>query len=95
MAFEWEDPRPIAKMNVDHEKCTVPLACKKCLLICPQAVFFVETVKYVKYEENDIKDPGAYKNIPRHRDKCTGCMECVKVCPKDAITVRFGEEGAQ
>ncbi|MBF7082746.1 4Fe-4S dicluster domain-containing protein [Desulfallas sp. Bu1-1] len=91
MAFNWEDPRPIPKMTVDNQKCNVPLTCKKCLELCPQAVFALITLKYVKYVETNINEPYAYAVRPMHRDKCTGCMECVNACPRDAITVQFGE----
>jgi len=28
-------------------------------------------------------------------DKCTGCMDCVEVCPNNAIQVSFNEGGAK
>ncbi|MBW2142109.1 MAG: 4Fe-4S binding protein, partial [Deltaproteobacteria bacterium] len=24
-----------------------------------------------------------------HRDKCTGCNDCIELCPEDAITINF------
>ena len=91
MAFNWEDPRPIPKIKVDSERCAVPLTCKKCLELCTQAVFALDTLKYVKFQENSIHDPGAYKITPRHSDKCSGCMDCVEVCPENAISILFAE----
>lgn len=95
MVFDLAEPRPIPQIEVSWEKCTVPLTCKKCFEVCPHSVFALITVKHVKYVENDINDPNAYIVRPLHRDRCTGCMECLSACPKGAITVRFAEEGAR
>ena len=77
---------------VDHQKCTTPFDCKRCLEICPQAVFEVGAVKIEKFKEADKKEPGTWKVFPTYRDKCTGCEECVKICPVDAITLSYPEE---
>ena len=75
------------KIEIDYTKCTTPFDCKKCLQICPQAVFDVNPVKMVRLRETDKKEPGAYKLHALYRDKCTGCNKCVEVCPQDALTI--------
>ncbi len=75
------------KIEIDRTKCTFPFDCKKCLQICPQAVFSVTNVKMVRLRETDKKEPGAYRLSALYRDKCTGCNKCVEACPIDAITI--------
>ncbi|MBS4023315.1 MAG: 4Fe-4S dicluster domain-containing protein [Dethiobacter sp.] len=89
MTVNPEILQPGPKMEVDYKKCNTPMTCKKCLELCPQAVFAVDTIKYIKFTETDINEPDAYKIIPRHSDKCSGCMDCIKVCPQDAINIDF------
>ena len=76
-------------IDIDYEKCTVPFDCKKCLQICPQAVFEVYPIKQEKYKETDPKEPGAYKLVPSYRRKCTVCDQCIEVCPVDALKITF------
>ena len=75
------------KIEIDHAKCTIPFDCKKCLQICPQAVFDVRPMKMTRLVETNKKEPGAYKVFALYRDKCTACNECVEVCPVDALKV--------
>ena len=75
------------KMEIDHEKCTVPFLCKKCLLICPQVVFAIRAVKVERGRETDPREPGSYQVGTGPRFKCTGCNDCIEVCPVDAITI--------
>ncbi|MFZ5595485.1 MAG: ATP-binding protein [Bacillota bacterium] len=94
----WQDAFPDIKRNVpkiswDMGKCPTPMACKKCLEICPQAVFMLVTLKNKKYVETDINDPNAYLIHPLFRDKCVGCNDCVGVCPSGAINIVFEGEG--
>ena len=77
-------------IEIDHEKCLVPFDCKKCLQICPQAVFDIQVVKMVKFSETDPKEPGTYKLSAAYRRKCTVCNKCIDVCDKDAITITHG-----
>lgn len=79
------------KIEIDESKCTTPFDCKKCLEVCPQAVFQVRVVKVERFKETDPKEPGAYKLVPFYIDKCTGCKDCVEVCPEDAIKVILPE----
>ncbi|MBT8342587.1 MAG: 4Fe-4S binding protein [Desulfatitalea sp.] len=77
----------------DGEKCQTPMACKKCVEICPTMVFrsgFYK-VRYVRGKESDIHKPGNYRITPDWLNKCIGCMECVKICPVDALKVEFRE----
>ena len=77
----------LATITVDDEKCNDPLSCCKCLLVCPSHALGLGT----------SVGPQKFKEIePKHFilrgvrfDKCTGCMECVEVCPKNAIQVSF------
>ena len=77
----------LATITVDDEKCNDSISCRQCLLICPSHALGLGT----------SVGPGKFKEIePKYFilrgvrfDKCTGCMECVEVCPKNAIQVSF------
>jgi NAD-dependent dihydropyrimidine dehydrogenase PreA subunit len=76
-------------IQIDYEKCTTPYACKKCLQVCPQAVFAVAAVKTVKFKETDENEPGSFKLSVAFGDKCTVCNDCVEVCPVKALRVTY------
>ena len=81
--------RPFPKITIDREKCTVPFLCKKCLQVCPTAVFLVERVmaKEERLKEMDPRIDGNYVLHAPRRDKCTVCNKCIEVCPVDAIKI--------
>ena len=79
------------KIDIDKEKCTTPFYCKKCLQICPQAVFHVREDKVERYIENDPKVPGNYHLETFFIDKCTGCGDCVNICPVQALKIVLPE----
>jgi len=74
-------------VQIDYSKCTTPFNCKKCLQVCPQAVFSVGTTKIERFKETDKTEPGAYRLVPMYRHKCTACNDCVEVCPQNALKV--------
>ena len=76
-------------IKIDKEKCLTPFDCKKCLQICPQAVFEVHPIKQEKYKETDPKEPGAYRLFATYRRKCTVCDKCIDVCDEGAITISY------
>ncbi len=78
-----------AKIAIDYSKCTVPFDCKKCLRGCLQSVFSVSARKVERGRETDPTEPGSYALFAPHRDKCTGCNDCIELCPEDAITITF------
>ena len=80
------------KIEIDHSKCTVPFDCKKCLQVCPTAVFHVAAVKVEKYRETDKKESDTYVLSAPYRDKCTVCNKCIEVCPVDALTITLPQE---
>jgi NADH-quinone oxidoreductase subunit I len=79
-------------ININRERCTTPFDCKRCLRVCPPAVFVVFATKMIKGVELDKKEPGNYAVSAMYRDKCTACMKCVDVCPVNAITMSMPEE---
>lgn len=79
-------------ININRELCTTPFDCKRCLRVCPPAVFAVNAAKMIRGTELDKKEPGNYVLIPLYRDKCTACNKCVEVCPVGAITLTMPEE---
>lgn len=82
--------RKFPRIEIDLEKCTVPFLCKKCLEICPTAVFNVSRVmsKEKRLEEMDPRVDGNFViNAMGRRDKCIVCNRCLEVCPVDAITI--------
>lgn len=78
-----------ATIQIDSTKCTTPFDCKLCLQGCPQSVFAVRAIKVEKGRETNPKEPGAYRLVAPHRDKCTGCNLCIELCPVDALTITF------
>ena len=79
-------------IHIDKSKCTVPFDCKRCLQVCPQAVFTMEAVKVERGKETDPKEPGAYNLEAPYRDKCVMCNDCIEVCPVSALTIKLPEE---
>jgi len=77
------------KIDIDHEKCTVPFLCKKCLLTCPQVVFEVNAAKNEKFKETDPRELGSYRLSTGPRFMCTGCNECIDICPVKAISITW------
>ncbi len=75
------------QIEIDKEKCNSPFECKSCLQICPQAVFVVAPTKIERLKETE---PENYEVQAVFRDKCTVCMDCVKVCPAGAIKIKAG-----
>jgi len=86
--------RKFPKITIDHEKCTIPFQCKKCLQICPELVFRVQRdMKQEKrLEEMDPRIDGTYKLSVARRDKCTTCNLCIDVCPVGAISIEVPEQ---
>lgn len=74
----------IPKIEIDNKRCTTPFECKKCLQICPHAVFMVLTTEIFPFRENKPKE---YELLPVYSDKCIGCNACIEVCPVDAIKI--------
>ena len=81
------------RISIDHDKCTIPMACRKCLLACPQAVFVAQVIKMAKYVETDVNAPGAYRLRPLFQDKCVMCDDCLRACPVGALTITLPQEG--
>ncbi|UCH43530.1 MAG: 4Fe-4S binding protein [Dehalococcoidales bacterium] len=81
--------RKYPKISVDLQKCTVPFLCKKCLQICPNAVFHVTRVmsKEERLKEMDPRIDGNYVITASRRDKCILCDKCIEICPVDAIKI--------
>lgn len=74
-------------IEIDKKKCITPFECKRCLQVCPQAVFAVAPTKVDRFKETD---PQYYDVEAVFRDKCVVCMDCVKVCPTNALKVEAG-----
>jgi NADH-quinone oxidoreductase subunit I len=80
----------LMEITIDREKCKVPAACGKCLAICPQAVFKLHLATIEKFKEAQDED---WHLDAWYWTKCSGCMECVKICPLDAIRVKVRKTG--
>ncbi len=82
------------KIKIDRDKCTTPFDCKRCLRICPTAVFSVHAVRNERGKETDKTVAGNYALGVSYRDQCTACMKCVEDCPEGALTVTMPEEAS-
>lgn len=77
----------LPKITVDYSKCTDPLSCRKCLLICPMHVLGLGTKVGAKKFHEIPRDQFKVDGV--RLEKCTVCLDCVKVCPTSAIQVSF------
>ncbi len=76
----------LPSITIEKTKCPLPVECRKCLSLCPTAVFSLKVDKVEKFKETDAS---GYSLYAKYRAACTGCMDCVKVCPQGAITIAF------
>jgi NADH-quinone oxidoreductase subunit I len=77
----------LPKIVVDDSKCTNPLSCRKCLLICPMHVLGLGTkVGPKKFQEIP---PEQFRVAGVRLEKCTACLDCVRACPHGAIQVSY------
>jgi NADH-quinone oxidoreductase subunit I len=77
----------VTKITIDYDRCQTPYDCKKCLQICPQAVFRTVNLKMEKWKESDQKKPGTFRLEVAYGDKCVVCDQCIEVCPVDALRI--------
>ncbi len=75
----------LMEINIDPNKCEVPMACRKCVEICPQCIFRLHPTRIKKFEEIPLEH---WELGVSFLDLCAGCMECIKVCPQHAIRVK-------
>lgn len=82
---------PFHKIEVDYDKCGNALPCLKCVHACIE--HGQNCLVHVNTETPVLKDgfPKSLQDIPhsiRARDmmQCDGCQECIKACPKNALT---------
>ena len=77
----------MSTITVNDEKCKEPISCRKCLFICPTHVLGIGTdVGAQKFRETD---PSHFIVRAVRPDKCSCCMDCVEVCPQNAIQVTY------
>jgi len=81
----------LPKIEIDESKCLTPFACKKCLQVCPHAVFAVAPNEVLRLKETDPQEAGSYRVFAVYRDKCVVCNDCVEVCPVNAIKITLPE----
>jgi len=67
---------------VDYAKCGDPRKCKKCLQVCPPALFMMYSPDY------ESNDPSEWRVDVAFTDLCTRCGDCVTVCPNNAIILK-------
>ncbi|MBI2917655.1 MAG: 4Fe-4S binding protein [Chloroflexi bacterium] len=75
-------------VTVDAAKCTDPLSCRACLLVCPNRVLGLGTrVAPRKFAETDPKDFEV--QMVRYLS-CTLCRQCEAACPTGALSIDEG-----
>jgi len=84
------------KINIDKGKCRFsmwdPTGCKKCLEICPQAVF--SAVPEHEYHDFSIPkdqqwEPQKWILVTTWEPLCSACGLCIKDCPNGAIGIQI------
>lgn len=71
------------KIEVENSLCEGSFTCGKCFRVCPSLVFFAHPRSREPYK---ITSKWIVTGI--FADQCSGCMQCVNICPKKAITIK-------
>ena len=71
------------KIRINSQACRDPLDCRVCLENCPERVFGT----YPRQRRVPGVRAGDWVIFPMFISQCTGCMECVNLCPETAISV--------
>ena len=82
-------PERTVEVRIDKGKCDGPIKCGKCLKNCPAAVFI--TFPKAREKGKVCED----WEIVADDTFCWGCEVCIKVCPKNAITLVYLERKEQ
>ena len=72
------------KIQINTQACGDPLDCRLCLDRCPEKVF----ATYPRRRREPGVKAGDYVIFSMFASQCTGCIECVAFCPRQAISVR-------
>lgn len=70
------------KIEVDYSMCG---GAGECISACESGVWVWEEADLKKLTGTDTK---RRMPSPKHPEKCTGCLKCVKICPVKCIKVR-------
>jgi NAD-dependent dihydropyrimidine dehydrogenase PreA subunit len=76
----------IPEINIDQKLCQKPLVCAVCLSACPQAVFKATPANVYQFRETPDEE---YRVRPAYRVNCSGCGQCVELCPTRAISIEY------
>jgi predicted aldo/keto reductase-like oxidoreductase len=77
------DMRAIELMIAEADKTTCRL-CGKCQSKCPKQIPITDIMRFERYAMDDHNRSGAmelYTGLPVKGDSCTGCGNCVQICP--------------
>ncbi|KYK37695.1 MAG: 4Fe-4S dicluster domain-containing protein [Theionarchaea archaeon] len=69
------------EIEVDHQRCTEPEKCGRCLKVCSPQVFALHPA------EEDVTNPSRWMVDPVWVSFCIQCNRCVEECPEHAITI--------
>ena len=90
-----EASQPSVEIAIDRERCRFsmydPRGCKRCLQICPTAVFAsrpIEKRDFSKPVEQRV-DPTVWTLLVTWEDYCNGCGACIRACPHGALSIKF------
>ncbi len=84
-------PKTKVEITIDYTKCTDPMNCAKCQKVCAASVF-VQKPLYIRERNGPVvPSKNNWQLVPTEERFCTYCMDCVKVCPENAITIRVKE----
>lgn len=70
------------QIAINRDKCKIPMNCRKCVQVCPQCVYKVYLTRVDKGKVMPMDAWGLAMWFP---DQCRGCLECVRVCPENAL----------
>lgn len=72
----------MVNIEIDGKKCTDPYNCKKCLQVCPPAVFGIfPTNREIGKKSREWTLTAVFEEL------CDACGKCTEVCDKKAIAI--------